>query len=291
MLSSYSVSPNLTLNELKQKLFTQFIIIMPTPLEILLDPLSLTILCIYGLLMLWESLFPARQLPRIKNWKLRGMISFIFFFYLSSYLPLFTDPVLGQYQLLNLSSLGVIPGAVIGILLYELGVYVWHRALHHSDVLWKSFHQMHHSAERLDTYGAFFFSPLDMIGFTLLGSVCFALGVGLSPQSITIVLLITNFLSIFQHANIKTPRWLGYIIQRPESHSYHHGRGIHRHNYSDLPVFDIIFGTFTNPKTYENETGFYDGASGRIPEMMLFKDVSISPENSMPQRNLQNQHD
>ncbi len=238
--------------------------------------------------MLWEAFFPAKPLPRIKHWKLRGMLSFIAFFYLSSYLPLLTDPILGQYQLLDLSSLGVIPGALLGVLLYEFGLYVWHRALHSSDVLWKGFHQMHHSAERIDTYGAFFFSPLDMIGFTLLGSVCFALGVGLSPQSITIVLLTTNFLAIFQHANIKTPRWLGYIIQRPESHSYHHARGIHRHNYSDLPVFDILFGTFTNPKTHENETGFYDGASSRIPEMMIFKDVSVNPENSMPHRNLQN---
>lgn len=260
---------------------------MPTPLEILLDPLSLTILCIYGLLMLWEAFFPAKPLPRIKHWKLRGMLSFIAFFYLSIYLPLLTDPILGKYQLLDLSFLGVIPGAVIGVLLYEFGLYVWHRALHSSDVLWKSFHQMHHSAERIDTYGAFFFSPLDMIGFTLLGSVCFAFGVGLSPQSITIVLLTTNFLAIFQHANIKTPRWLGYIIQRPESHSYHHAKGIHHNNYSDLPIFDILFGTFTNPETREHEAGFYDGASNRIPEMILFKDVSIKPENTIISRNLQ----
>jgi sterol desaturase/sphingolipid hydroxylase (fatty acid hydroxylase superfamily) len=34
-----------------------------------------------------------------------------------------------------------------------------------SNILWRIFHQMHHSAERLDTYGAFYFSPYDMIGF------------------------------------------------------------------------------------------------------------------------------
>tara|TARA_B100000965_G_scaffold386184_1_gene388202 strand:+ start:1134 stop:1253 length:120 start_codon:yes stop_codon:yes gene_type:complete len=31
--------------------------------------------------------------------------------------------------------------------------------------------QMHHSAEVVDSIGAFYFSPLDMIGFTLLGSI------------------------------------------------------------------------------------------------------------------------
>jgi sterol desaturase/sphingolipid hydroxylase (fatty acid hydroxylase superfamily) len=88
------------------------------------------------------------------------------------------------------------------------------------------------------------------------------------------MLLITNFLSIFQHANIKTPQWLGYIIQRPESHTYHHARGIHKLNYSDLPLFDIIFGTFRNPKDFEHETGFYDGASDRILEMLSARDIS-----------------
>jgi sterol desaturase/sphingolipid hydroxylase (fatty acid hydroxylase superfamily) len=91
--------------------------------------------------------------------------------------------------------------SLLGVLLYELGMYVWHRSMHKNNVLWRVFHQMHHSAERLDTYGAFFFSPFDMIGFTLLGTVCFAFIMGLPSQAVTIVLLVTNFLSIFQHAN------------------------------------------------------------------------------------------
>ena len=82
------------------------------------------------------------------------------------------------------------------------------------------------------------------------------------------------FAGIFQHANINTPRWLGYIIQRPESHTIHHGRGLHKYNYCDLPIIDIIFGTFRNPKGYQMETGYYDGASARIVDMLLFKDVS-----------------
>jgi len=93
------------------------------------------------------------------------------------------------------------------------------------------------------------------------------------------MLLTTTFLGIFQHANIKTPRWLGYIIQRPESHTIHHAKGIHRQNYSDLPLFDIIFGTFQNPKAFEHETGFYHGASARVGDMLLCKDVT-TPDGS-----------
>ncbi len=250
---------------------------MLSPLEILLDPISLIVIVMYLALMLWEAIWPAKQLPYVKYWKLKGIASFIFFFYLSSYLPMLIDPYLADYQLFDLSHFGVGVSAFIGIMLYELGIYVWHRSMHSSDVLWKSFHQMHHSAERLDTYGAFYFSPLDMIGFTVLGSLCFALLIGLNPKAITVIILITTFFSIFQHANIKTPWWLGFLIQRPESHALHHARGIHKYNYSDIPLFDMLLGTFHNPRDFEYETGFYDGASDRIMDMLLFKDVSHDP--------------
>ena len=34
-----------------------------------------------------------------------------------------------------------------------------------------------------------------------------------------------------------------------------------------------LFGTFNNPRNYENETGFYDGASKRVVDMLLFRNV------------------
>jgi sterol desaturase/sphingolipid hydroxylase (fatty acid hydroxylase superfamily) len=175
---------------------------------------------------------------------------------------------------LDLTALGTWGGALAGLLLYEAGVYVWHRTMHGSDALWFTFHQMHHSAERLDTYSAFWASPLDMVGWTALGSICLTLIIGITPEAATLVLLATTFCSIFQHSNIRTPRWLGYFIQRPESHSYHHERGVHGRNYSDLPVFDMLFGTFYNPRDFAPATGFYDGASSRLGDMLLFRDVS-----------------
>ena len=251
---------------------------MPTPIEILLDPISLSILAMYLVLILWEAFFPARPLPPIPFWKIKGIVSFFIFFYLSSYLPLLYAEWLPTAQLVNLSGLNVWVAGLAGVLLYELGMFVWHRSMHKNNVLWRVFHQMHHSAERLDTYGAFYFSPFDMVGFTLLGTLCFSFIMGLPAQAVTIVLLVTNFLSIFQHANIKTPTWLGYIVQRPESHAVHHARGVHAYNYSDLPLFDILFGTFRNPKEYVEATGFYEGASDRVGDMLAFKDVSTPKE-------------
>lgn len=247
---------------------------MPTPIDILLDPVSLIVIAIYGALMVWEAIAPGRALPRMEGWVYRGLASFAVFFYLSSYLPLFWDAHLAEFQLFDLAGLGTTGSAAAGLLVYELAVYWWHRSMHASGFLWRGFHQMHHSAERLDTYGAFYFSPLDMIGWTLLSSLCLVLVVGVTPHAATIILLTTTFLTIFQHANITTPRWVGYVIQRPESHTIHHGKGIHAYNYSDLPVIDMLFGTFRNPNGYEVDTGFYDGASKRVIDMLLFKDVA-----------------
>lgn len=254
---------------------------LPTPLELLLDPLSLAILASYAFLILWEEIFPARKLPKVKNWRVKGLLFFFAFFFVASYLPIFIDPFLAEFQVFNLTHLSVFTSSIIGLLVYELVIYVYHITMHKYDFLWRTFHQVHHSAERLDAYGSLFHSPLDMIGFTLVGSVSFALLVGLPPQTITILLFVINFLAFFQHANIKTPRWIGYFVQRPESHSIHHGRGIHKNNYADLPLIDMFFGTFENPKNYQKATGFYDGASSKIKEMLLFKDVSISKEDKI----------
>ena len=251
---------------------------MPTPLDILLDPVSLIILGIYAVLMIWEAIFPGRKLPVMKGWRFRGLLAFTTFFYLSTYLPLIWDRYLEPLQLVNLQHLGVVTGSLIGILLYEFGVYIWHRCMHENAWLWRVFHQMHHSAERIDTFGAFYFSPMDMMGWTALSSICLTLFVGINPEAITITVLLTTFLGMFQHANIKTPHWLGYIIQRPESHSVHHGKGIHQYNYSDLPIFDILYNTFKNPLDFQTETGFYPGASAQVVKMLMFKKIDVELE-------------
>lgn len=82
---------------------------LPTPLELLLDPLSLYVLAIYALFILWKEIVPARKLPKVKFWRLKGLTFFFLFLFLASYLPIFIDPYLARYQLLDLSYLGILP--------------------------------------------------------------------------------------------------------------------------------------------------------------------------------------
>ena len=79
---------------------------------------------------------------------------------------------------------------------------------------------------------------------------------------------------MFQHTNIRTPHWLGYIVQRPESHSIHHQRGVHAFNYGDIPLFDMIFGTFQNPREWTDSAGFHDGSTRQLLPMLFFRKIS-----------------
>lgn len=262
---------------------------MPTPYDVIFNPLSYTFFAIYAGLILLEFLFPARTLPKSPFWVVRGLTAFVIYFFIASYLPLFTDAWLSQFRIIDATALPLWAAVIAGLLVYELGLYCWHRFMHSSMLLWRVFHQMHHSAERIDSFGAFWFSPMDMVGFTLLVSLSLNLVIGLPAEAVVIILQITFVLAIVQHLNVKTPVWLGYIIQRPESHHLHHAKGVHYYNFSDLPVFDLLFGTFRNPRHYKYENGYYQGASLKLTDMLLFKDINpikqpqVSVENSSGQ--------
>ncbi len=251
---------------------------LPNPLEVLLDPISISLLLIVAAMLCLQSLLPGRALPAIKGWWVRGSAVFVVYFYLSTYLPMIWDQYLVEYQVFNLETLNPYVSTLVAVLVFELLIYIWHRSMHQTQWLWRIFHQMHHSAERVDTLGAFYFSPMDAAGFAMIGSLTLSVVVGLAPEAVTLFLFVTFFLAMFQHTNINTPQWLGYFVQRPESHTVHHQKGVHGYNYSDLPIFDLIFGTFKNPKSFEGEVGFYDGASAKISEMLLFRDINAAVE-------------
>ncbi len=75
--------------------------------------------------------------------------------------------------------------------------------------------------------------------------------------------------------NIKTPRIIGYFFQRPESHRIHHARDRRKHcpNYSDAPLWDLLNGTFENPKVMNEPTGFRGDKETKRMNMILFEDV------------------
>ena len=221
-----------------------------------------------------ELLARGRSFPEMRLWRLRGALFLAFYLAVATFAPLFWDGWLGEHRLFDASTLPLWAQILFGFLALEFGIYAWHQTMHNVDPLWRWFHQMHHSAERIDIWSAFYFHPLDVIAFTFVGSLALVLGFGAGAEAAVAVNLLATFCSMFTHANIRTPRWIGWFVTRPESHSAHHERGVHARNYGDIPLYDMLFGTFHNPARFDGEVGFYDGASGRLGAMLAGRRVA-----------------
>jgi sterol desaturase/sphingolipid hydroxylase (fatty acid hydroxylase superfamily) len=244
---------------------------------IMQDALMLALLAGYVLLLALDFVAPARKFPAVAHWRWKGLALFVLNMGAFSTLPFLWDEWLGQYRLVDATGLPVWAGALLAIVVAQLFNYVWHRAMHNVPFLWRWFHQVHHSAERIDIFGAFYFHPLDVVGFAFVGSLALVLGVGVRPEAAVIASAFLTFCAYFGHANVRTPRWLGYFIQRPENHALHHQRGVHAYNYGDIPLWDMVFGTFRNPASWQGQAGFYDGASTRFAEALIGRDITQAP--------------
>ena len=227
-------------------------------------------------MILLDWILRGRRHASTRFWRLRAILVTAAAFYIAGYVAVFWGQLLGDFHLLDGSGLGTWWGAAAGVAIYELFHYAYHRAAHEWQWLWRAGHQMHHSAESLDAFGAYYMHPVDVFLFTTLSSLVFYPLLGLTGEAGVIGALFLTFNAMFQHMSVRTPQWLGYLIQRPESHSVHHAKDVHAYNYSDLPIWDMVFGTFRNPAEFQPEHGFYHGGSERIAEMLLFRDVSVA---------------
>lgn len=238
------------------------------------------VLVLLGVLILAEQRSPARSFEAISGWRLKCLA----FVPMIVGIPNLAQFGLGDYlvpsRLVPGHLLGTWGGAAVGIIASEFLVYWAHRVHHRVHVLWRWVHQLHHSAERVDAYGAAYFHPLEILEGSLIGLVVFGVVLGLSPEATGLAMVWQAFAGVFQHGNINTPRWLGYLIQRPEQHAIHHERGIHGFNYANLPAWDLLFGTFRNPQSWQGLAGFYSGASEQTLRMLCGHD--IAKEQSRP---------
>jgi sterol desaturase/sphingolipid hydroxylase (fatty acid hydroxylase superfamily) len=238
------------------------------------DPLLVTLGAIFLVFAVADLVHGERTFPQIPFWRARGLLAAAVYFAISYNAPFLWDAWLGAYALMTIGDWALWQQAAIGFLLLEFGTYAWHRTMHNVPFLWRHLHQMHHSAERVDIWGALYFHPFDTLGFALVGSLALVWALGVATEAAIIATIAASFCSMFQHANIRTPQWLGYFITRPESHSVHHQRDVHGYNYGDIPIFDMLFGTFRNPKTWDGEAGFYDGASANFWPLLVGRDIS-----------------
>lgn len=228
----------------------------------------------FFILLAWEAWNPARALPAAPGFRSVGVLCLLVMLWIGTYLPLLVpERWVSEYRLFDLSGLDTFSGFVVGWLVYTFLGFVWHRAVHASPLLWRVFHQLHHAPTRLDVASSTIFHPTETAAYTALAFVTTVFVLGLSPEAAAWVGTCAAFVSFFQHANIATPRWLGYVIQRPESHSLHHHIAGPQGNFSDFPLWDLLFGSFVNPRYFTQHVGFPGHASKQVLSMLIFRDV------------------
>ena len=104
---------------------------------------------------LLELIGSGRSFPSIERWKIKGAGFALLYFSIATYAPLLWDGWLGEHRLFAADALPLWAQVIGGVLAIELGIYTWHRTMHNVQPLWRWFHQLHHSAERIDVWGAF----------------------------------------------------------------------------------------------------------------------------------------
>jgi len=183
------------------------------------------------------------------------------------------DPWMSAYRPWSADGLGVVGGAIAGYLVITFIYYWWHRWRHEFPLLWRWIHQVHHSPQRIEIITSFYKHPMEIAINGVLSSAIVYWLVGVGPEAAGLAILATGFAEYFYHWNVETPHWLGYIIQRPESHCVHHQTDLHSYNYGDLPLWDWLFGTLLNPRHWDDRCGFGEDEKQLVP-MLLGRDIS-----------------
>lgn len=234
---------------------------------------TLSVFSLAIVMMVIESLKPARVWPKVDHWWLRAIAANIVQVGIVFLAGNTWDGWLVRHRPLSADRLGVAGGAAVGYFVITFIYYWWHRWRHEVDFLWRWFHQLHHSPQRIEIITSFYKHPFELLANGILSSLIAYWLVGLNAYAATLAVTLTGIAELLYHWNVKTPHWLGYFVQRPESHLVHHQAGLHKYNYADLPLWDMIFGTYRNPRDWDARCGF--GAEEyRLKEMLGGKDVN-----------------
>lgn len=237
----------------------------------------ITYIAIVGILLfLIERLKPSKPFVFSSKWYLRAvslnLATLVLFIFGSFTWDLWFQSTNG-YKL-NIELAAPMKG-LITYIIYNFIFYWWHRAKHSITALWLIFHQLHHSIQRIEVLSANYLHPLDTISSLLIGSFLSYSILGFNIEATAWFGFYLGGMGYFVHSNIRVPRWIGYIIQTPQMHRMHHEYKKHRSNYCDIVWFDMLFGTYYNPREQEicDKCSFDEDKEIKFKDMLIFRDV------------------
>jgi len=149
----------------------------------------------------------------------------------------------------------------LGILMYDLSSYWFHRTAHYLPVIWR-FHRVHHSDTTMDSTTFLRAHPLELMLWFSVSEILTSAIFGLDLTILGVYYLVLFPMFFLEHANFKYPKWLdntiGLIITTPNLHKVHHEQDefYTNSNYADIFIFwDRLFGTFKYKPTEQINFG------------------------------------
>jgi sterol desaturase/sphingolipid hydroxylase (fatty acid hydroxylase superfamily) len=236
----------------------------------------LVVLSFAAVMIVIENLVTGRNWPRLKGWWWRAILLNAVQVGAVWLAGVGWNGWMVRHRPWSADRLGVLGGGLLGYFAITFIYYWWHRWRHESGFLWRWIHQVHHSPQRIEVITSFYKHPFEILINSILSSAILYLGVGLNSGAASLAVLLSGLAELVYHWNVRTPHWLGYIFQRPESHCVHHQEGVHSFNYSDLPLWDMLFGTLRNPRDWDARCGFGTQGEIRLPEMLIGVDIHKS---------------
>jgi sterol desaturase/sphingolipid hydroxylase (fatty acid hydroxylase superfamily) len=221
-----------------------------------------------------ERLWPAIELPHVRGWWSRVAVVNATQLGIVVLAGQTWDRWMARAALFHLSDcLNDFAAAGIAYFVSTFVYYWWHRVRHESQLFWRLCHQLHHSPRRIEILTSFYKHPVEILLNSLLSSGLVYTLLGCNVHTAAYYTFLAAIAEYFYHWNIKTPLWLGYFIQRPESHRVHHQYRHHTQNFADLPIWDVLFGTFKNARRFAGRCGFDQWREDRFEDLLAFRDV------------------
>src|SRR6201986_3618708 len=145
------------------------------------------------------------------------------------------------------------------LVIHDFYIYWFHRAQHHSKLLWRT-HEAHHSNTEVDWLAG---TRSHIVEIIINQTIEFApiVLLGANPIVVPIKALIDAVWGMYIHSNIDVRSGkLQYFINGPEMHQWHHAndRAVFYANYSTkFAIWDWLFGTAYLPGKKPAEFGLY----------------------------------
>jgi len=125
---------------------------------------------------------------------------------------------------LNLIALPNWVTIIIAIMILDMMIYWQHVAFHRVPIFWR-LHKVHHADRDLDASSGLRFHPVEIIlsmAYKMVIVVC----LGAPVMAVIIFEILLNGCAIFNHANVRLPKWLErplrQILVTPALHRIHH---------------------------------------------------------------------